>query len=57
MELNAIKTQGSAPASTTSSPGLYSPAESQSSKRPTWDVGTPAGSPYLHPLQVHIVKE
>ena len=57
MDLNAIKTQGSAPASATSSPGLYSPVESQSSKYPAWDAGTPAGSPYLHPLQMHKVKE
>ncbi|OBT59341.1 CAMKK protein kinase [Pseudogymnoascus sp. 24MN13] len=42
-----------------SSPGLYSPAQSSSPSRlyPATSSGTAAGSPFLHPLQMHKVRE
>ncbi|KFX92230.1 hypothetical protein O988_07363 [Pseudogymnoascus sp. VKM F-3808] len=42
-----------------SSPGLYSPSQNSSPSRlyPASAAGTPAGSPFLHPLQMHKVRE
>ncbi|KFY85056.1 hypothetical protein V500_08758 [Pseudogymnoascus sp. VKM F-4518 (FW-2643)] len=42
-----------------SSPGLYTPPHNSSPSRlyPASSSGTPAGSPFLHPLQMHKVRE
>lgn len=58
MNPHPIKTQGMA-TSAMSSPGLYSPSHHSSPSRlyPASSSGTPAGSPFLHPLQMHKVRE
>ncbi|KAG4027819.1 hypothetical protein MFRU_026g00010 [Monilinia fructicola] len=40
-----------------SSPGLFSPSNSHRQSIPAFDHGTPHSSPYLHPLQMHKVRE
>lgn len=56
MEPLTVKTAGSTPAS---SPGLFSPMNAPNAHRPLPSVsdGTPLNSPYLHPLQMHKVRE
>jgi [calcium/calmodulin-dependent protein kinase] kinase len=57
MDLSAAisKTAASTPAS---SPGLFSPGTTTNRPHPpSLPDGTPQSSPYLHPLQMHKVRE
>jgi len=51
---SASKTAASTPAS---SPGLYSPSPPPQRHLPSMGDSNPAVSPYLHPLQMHKVRE
>ncbi|RAL65511.1 hypothetical protein DID88_001077 [Monilinia fructigena] len=47
----------SAGSTPSSSPGLFSPSNLHRQSIPVFDYGTPHSSPYLHPLQMHKVRE
>ncbi|ESZ89940.1 hypothetical protein SBOR_9677 [Sclerotinia borealis F-4128] len=49
--------RNSAGSTPSSSPGLFSPSSLHRQSVPLFDHGTPHSSPYLHPLQMHRVRE
>ncbi|KAI9642730.1 hypothetical protein NHQ30_008461 [Ciborinia camelliae] len=56
MDLTTIP-KNSAGSTPSSSPGLFSPTHLHRQSVPIIDHGTPHSSPYLHPLQMHKVRE